>query len=253
MIIVMNKSSTSSSLNNIHFDEDGTSHPAIEWLSNHKNILLWAVFGLVAALIIASQLISWRTLDAEKDFFQAQTMFTQFEQAAGNATDSTAAAADLEQLQAIMQRHPELKPKYEGPLAQTLLVTGQVPQAQVYIEDTFKRTQPDHLQLYQNYTQASMLIGQEQYANALQSAKQLQIDLDQLGKESNPVLYVYNLIRLAMLYQQMGQPEEELKAWEQLQNQPQRLEAVLEASQAYQIGNASLNQYIEERKSALIH
>jgi hypothetical protein len=247
----MNKSSNSSSLNNIHFDEDWTSHPAIEWLSNHKNILIWVFAGLIIALIFATRLITWRTLDAEKDFFQAQTAFTQFEQTAGNATDGTATAADLEQLQVIMQRHPELKPKYEGSLAQTLLITGQVPQAQAYIEDIFKRTEPDHLQLYQNYTQTSVLIGQERYADALQNAKQLKSDLDQIGAGANPILYVYNLIRLAMLHQQMGQSEEELKAWEELQNQTQRLEAALEASQAFQVGNASLNQYMEERKSAL--
>jgi hypothetical protein len=247
----MNKSSNSSSINNIHFDEDWTSHPAIEWLSTHKNILLWAVFGIIAALIIATRLITWRTLDAEKDFFQAQAAFNQFEQAAGNTAEGTAAAADFEQLQAIMQRHPELRSKYEGPLAQTLLIIGQVPQAQAYIEDIFKRAQSDHLQLYQNYTNTSVLIGQGDYANALQNAKQLKSDLDQLGERANPILYVYNLIRLAMLYQQMEQPGEELKAWEELQNQTQRLEAVIEASQAFQVGNASLNQYIEERKSAL--
>jgi hypothetical protein len=227
----MNKSSNSSSINNIHFDEDWTSHPAIEWLSTHKNILLWAVFGIIAALIIATRLITWRTLDAEKDFFQAQAAFNQFEQAAGNTA--------------------ELRSKYEGPLAQTLLIIGQVPQAQAYIEDIFKRAQSDHLQLYQNYTNTSVLIGQGDYANALQNAKQLKSDLDQLGERANPILYVYNLIRLAMLYQQMEQPGEELKAWEELQNQTQRLEAVIEASQAFQVGNASLNQYIEERKSAL--
>src|SRR5262249_36112881 len=154
----------------IHFDEDWASHPAIEWLSAHKNLLLWAVVGLIVALIVASRLVTWRHLDAEKDFFQAQTAFTQFEQAAGNTTDGTA-AADLEQLQAIMQRHPELKAKYEGALAQTLLVIGQVPQAQTYIEDTFKRTRSDHLQLYQNYTKASVLINQGQYADALHFAK----------------------------------------------------------------------------------
>lgn len=252
MIIVMNKSSNSSSLNNIQFDEDWTSHPAIEWLSAHRNILLWAIFGLITALVIASQLITWRTLDAEKDFFQAQTAFNQFEQVAGNIADNTA-AINLERLQTIIQQHPELKPKYEGPVAQTLLITGQVLQAQTYIEDIFKRTQLDHLQLYQNYTKTSVLIGQEQYADALQSAKQLKSDLDYLSAKTNPLLYAYNLIRLGMLYQQMGQPEEELKAWEELQNQPQRLEAVLEASQVFQVGNVSLNQYIEERKNELTH
>jgi hypothetical protein len=247
----MNKYSKSPSLNNIQFDEDWSSHPAIEWLSAHKNILLWAFFGLVATLIIVSRLIAWRTLDAEKDFFQIQTAFTQFQQAAITPTDSSTAAADLEQLKALMQQHPELKPKYEGPLAQTLLINGQIPEAQIFIEDIFKRTQPDHLQFYQDYTQTSLLIGQGHYADALERAEQLKSSLDQLAEGVNPILYVFNLIRLAMLYQQTHQPQAEWNAWEELQNQPQRMEAVLTASQVLKIGNASLNQYIEERKNVL--
>lgn len=245
----MNKSSPSP-INNIHFDEDWTSHPAIEWLSNNKHFLMWGFLGLLAALILASRLITWKTLDAEKDFFQAQTAFNHFEEAAVSTEDQTA-AADMEQLEAIMKRHPELKPKYEGPLAQTLLITGEVPQAEPFINDILKRTKPDHLSLYQNYTKGSVLIGEGRYADALQNAKQLKADLDQLGGESNSILYVFNVVRLAMLYQQMNEPQNELKMWEELENQPQRLEALVAAAQAYQIGNASLEQYIEERKSAL--
>lgn len=249
--MVMNKSSTSSSLKNLSFDEDWSSHPAIEWLSAHRKILLWALFTLIALLILASRFAALRTLNAESDFFQAQTAFTRFQQAAINPATDSSADADLEQLEAIMQRHPELKPKYEGSLAQTLLINGQTSQAKTFIEDVFSRTKPDHLQLYQNYTQTSLFIGEGRYSDALQQAQQLKFTLDQLDAGANPILYVFNLIRLAMLYQQTGQAEQELKMWDEFQNQPQRLAAVLAASQVLHSGQASLNQYIEERKKAL--
>ena len=248
----MNKSkSSASSLKNIQFDEDWSSHPAVEWLSAHKNLLLWALFALIALLIVASKWMTWRTLDAEKDFFQAQAAFTQFQQTATNLDANSAANPDLEQLLAIMQRHPELKPKYEGPLAQTLLLEGQIPQAQAFVEDIFTRTNADHLQIYQDYTQTSLFIGQGLEKEALQHAQQLKLTLDQLGEGANPLLYVFNLIRLALLYQHTGQTREEWKTWEELQNSPQRAGAILAADQVLKVGQASLNQYIEERKKAL--
>ncbi len=252
--MVMNKSSPSSSPKNLSFDEDWSSHPAIEWLSAHKKILLWALFALIALLILASRFAAAKTLNAESDFFQAQTTFTQFQQAAITPTaENSSAPTDLEQLEAIMLRHPELKPKYEGSLAQTLLINGNIAQAKPFIEDIFNRTKSDHLQLYQDYTQTSVLIGEGSYSEALHQAQQLKSTLDQLTAEANPILYVFNLIRLAMLYQQTEQAEQELKTWNELQNQPQRLEAVLAASQVLKAGQASLNQYIEERKNALAH
>lgn len=250
--MVMNKSSNNPPSNNMHLDEDWSSHPAIEWITSHKSVLLWGVFAFVAILILALRLITWRTLDAEKDFFQAQAAFTQFEQTAA-ATDGSTAPADLEQLQAIMQRHPELQAKYDGALAQTLLITGPVSQAQTYVGDIFKRAESDHLQMYQQYSKGSLLIAQKQYPEALQSAKQLNSDLEQLGEESHSILYVFNLVRLATLYQHLKHPQDELNTWIQLQNQPQRLSALHAANQAFQVGNASLNQYIEERKKALTH
>ena len=248
----MNKSSAPSSLNNIKLDEDWSSHPAIEWLSAHKRILLWSLVALFASLIVTTKLLSIKALDAERNFFEAQTAFTQFQQAATTpSTENTTAASDFAQLTSIMQSHPELKAKYDGPLAQTLLIEGQAVQAKPLMDDVFKRTSSDHLKFYQDYSQTSLLIGEGQYTGAIQQAQQLKSNLDQLTESDYPILYVFNLIRLATLYQQTTQSEQELKAWDELQNQPNRLEAVQMASQILQTGQASLDQYIEGRKNAL--
>lgn len=248
----MDKSSRSSPLHTLSLDDDWSSNPAIEWIVAHKHFFIWGFVALLIALLASSRLITWQTLDAEKDFFQAQTLFTQFEKDANN-TENNFTATDLSQLESIMNRYPELKPKYQGALAQTLLVTGQVPQAQEMISDIFKRTAPDHLQLFQSYTNGSVLIQQKQYANALQHAKELKSTLEQSGLETHTALYIYNLVRMATLYQEMGQPNEELKTWEELESQTLNLDTLLAVTQAFQIGNISLDQYIEERKQELKH
>ena len=252
MMTAMDKSANSPPHNTIHSDEDWTSHPIVEWLIMHKNLFIWVFLGLIGLLILTSRLIAWRTLDAEKDFFEAQALFTQIEQAAATSNPSLL-SANLERLQAIIERHPELKPQYEGALAQILLVNGDVSKAQLFVDDVFKRTEFDHLKLYQEYTEASLLIGQGLYTDALAKAKQLKQELDQLGGETHPVLYAFNLVRLGMLYQQVGQLEEEMTVWQHLQHSSQQTAGGDKAHHAYQIGHASLNQYIEERKNALGH
>ena len=246
----MSKSSSTPTLKNLDLNDDWSSHPAVEWAIINKKKILWIAAGLLLLLIICYRIIAMRTVTAENDFFQAQAAFTQF-QKAGISSDGSIASKDLDQLDSIMQRHPEIKPKYEGPLAQTLLISGQIPQAQKFAEGIFKRTQPDYLQLYQDYSQTSLLIAEEQYTEALSQAIKLKASLDNLNENDNSLLYVYNLIRLALLYQQTGQFQEELKTWQELQTQTQRLEAVLAASQVLKIGQATLNQYIEERQRIL--
>lgn len=247
----MSKSSTPS--DNLEFSDDWSSHPAVEWVLNHKSIFIWGFITLLLFLIAGSRFASMRTLKAEGDFFQAQTAFSQF-QKESFASDNTLATSELDQLEGIMQRHPEIQPKYQGALAQTLLISGNVPQAQKFANDIFKRTKPDSLQHYHDYSKASLLIAAGSISEALTQAQQLKSALEQAGEEANPTLYIFNLIRLAMLYQQTNQPREELKTWEELQHQSAtRLDAVVAANKALKIGQSSLNQYIDQRKKLLTH
>ena len=250
----MSKFSIISSLKNFDFSEDGDIHQAIQWLSSKKKIILWSLIGLFALLILSYRITAQRTLNAESDFFQAQAAFTQFQQASqmDSKDEDKAASSDLEKLVAMMQRYPELKAKYEGSLSQMLLISGQVSQARLFAEDVFKRTQPDHLELYQDYSKTSLLIGEQLYAQALQKAQQLKQGMDQnIAEAANPILYVLNLIRLAALYQKLDQPAEEQQIWELFQDQPQRQEALIAANHAFKAGRVSLNQYIENRKQVL--
>jgi len=253
----MNKSSPTANSNSttqtkrLPMYEEWTSHPLIDWLSENKNLLLWVFLGLIALLIIASQIINWRSLSNEKDYFQAESTFTQYQQISDNPTTSSAAEDDLALLQTLMERHPDLKPKYQGPIAQTLLITGQVVQAEPLINDIFKRTNPDHLNHYRDFTNASLFVAKGEYEKAIDASLQLKTALDRLKGDAHPVLYVFNLVRLGLLYQQTGQTEAERNIWKQLQNEPDIQKELQTVNGILNVGQANLSQYIEERKQAL--
>lgn len=248
----MSKSPPNPSINKLNFSEDWASNPAVEWLSSNKQTILWIFGGLLALLILAYRLVVSHTESSESDFFRAQTAFAEFQQEGIQPKDQTAAAATLEELDALMKRHPELKPKYEGSLAQTLLISGQAAQAVPYAEDIFNRTKPDHLKLYQDYSKTSLLIAQGKDGEALTQALLLKKTIDEdANQTSDSTLYIFNLIRLAMLHQQLGQKEEELKMWEQIQKLSPESESLAFTNHAFMIGQASLAQYIGERKKSL--
>ncbi len=250
----MSKSSILTSLKNFDFSEDGDIHQVILWLSSKKKIVLWSLIGLLILLLVSYRITALRTLDAESDFSQAQASFTQLQQAGqmDSKDENKTASADLEKLVAIMQRYPELEAKYEGPLSQMLLISGQVPQASLFADDVFKRTQSDQLDLYQDYSKTSLLIGEQLYSQALEKAQQLKQRMDQNNAEStNPILYVMNLMRLAALYQALDQTAEELQIWELFQGQPHLQETMIATNHAFKAGRISLNQFIENRKQVL--
>lgn len=245
---MQNNSSTKQS-QHISFNDDWSSHPAVEWMLANKQTLIYGFFGLILLLILSSRLLNWNMVNAEKDYFQAQALFTQFQN--NPLKESSADNADFQQLLTLMERHSELKPKYDGLLAQTLIINHQPLQAQPLVNDIFKRTGPDHLQLYQNYTQATLLLSQGQYKEGLKLAQQLKGELDQLGLATHPMLYTYNLIRLALIHQELNQIEEERDAWNLLQNEPQISTAYSTANQMFKLGEASIGQYLSERLNAL--
>lgn len=245
----MRPSPPPSSLPSLEFNENRKLDSLIEKLDQYKKPLLWGVLGCIALLILCYRLIARQASHAEADFFQAQTLFLQL-QDQHSSQEGAPFSIELEQLDSLMQRYPELKAKYGGPLAQELLLKGQTEKATPFAEETFKRTSPDPLERYQTYSQASLWIAEGKYAEALEHSQRLKETLDQSDSPAL-VLYVFNLLRLAMLHQQLGQGVEELKIWEELQSQPRYLEVFLEINQVFKAGQTSLQSYIEERKKNL--
>lgn len=248
----MSKQFTSSStLKQIDLNDDLATHQLIEWLSTNKSRILIGLTILFALMVASYRFISARTLQAESDFFHAQTYFNRFEEKSIKMSERSASLEDLDQLQTIMTRHPELHAKYDGLIAQTLISEQEAEKAQPFAQSTFQRTEKAPIHLYREYAQTSLLISAGRYQEAVLAAQQLQEKMNQeISNEFGPTLYAFNLIRLATLYQQLGQFKEELQMWNELQSNSNS-EALAILSHLFKDNNISLNQYVEERKKAL--
>jgi hypothetical protein len=246
----MNRSFTQSSLKQIDLHADDTLHSWFQWLYLKRKIIFWTLSSVILVILLIYGLIAKQTVNAESDFFQIQTAFLKLQQ----EHDFRETQPDLKTLNTMMERYPELKPKYEGALAQKLLMIGEdLPLVTLFAEDMFQRTQSEPLlRYYQDYSRTSLWMSEGHYAEALQDAQSLQQSLSQANLPSTSLLSVFNLLRLALLHQKLGQPQEELQIWEQLQSHPQYLEAFVAVNQAFKVGETSLNQYIEERKKVLM-
>lgn len=244
----MSKQSTAHSSLDRELSDGWMDHPFIDWLIANKQVILWALIGLFATLLISYRYLSARSLHAESDFMQAEIVFQQIEQ----GTDPSATTSRLQELATFMSRYPELQAKYDGSLAQILLIQGRVAEAKAFAQSTFKRVRPDQLAPYEEYAKTSLLIAEGLYTEALQHTLQLQAQLKEKPETASTTLPLYNLVRLAFLYQQLGQKQEESAAWDALLKQTEdQIETVLTVNQLFQAGHTSLGYYITERKKAL--
>ena len=243
----MNKHSTSSPFNSQDFSDGWMDHPFVEWISSNRKVLLWGLLGVFAALILSYRLISVRTLNAESDYFRAENTFQEIQK---NPENKEKNAQNLKELTLIMERRPELHAKYDGALAQYFIIENQPEEAEKFARSTFKRIKSDQLQLFESYANSSLLISKVLYQEALENSLKLQTRLSENSSEiSKETLKIYNLLRLAVLHQQIGQKEQELAAWDRLLAQAEEnSEAFLPVYKLFTSGQASLGQYIDARR-----
>lgn len=233
---------------------DWTLHPAVDWVIRHKNYFFGAFLLLLLLLILSLRWMTNQALDTERDYFQAEASYHQFERsiaAQNSPTEGSETWQDsFEKLQAILARRPELKPKYEGSLAQTFLALEDSSHARPLVSDILERTKWEGLGLYKKFTQTSLLIAENKLAESIKASQELQKELEDKGFDAHPLLYLFNLLRLSLLYQEENLVEEELKMWNELETLSLSPLVLRLMNEAWQAGGLSLTEYIQERKRA---
>lgn len=231
---------TSSPDDFIQFNENFGLNSVIEWISENKKLILTAIAALFILLIFAFRLLAYRNQNAENEFIKADALFSQFEKNVTGNFDE--AKKELSQLDVLMNRQDDLHVKFDGPIAQSLIIAGESALAMPYAENVFKRVKAEYLSDYREFSDVSLLIAKGDYETALDRSKQLSL---KVNKEENQALYLYNLIRIAIIHGQLNHSEEEEKTWLQLQNLLNKSEAGAQLKQVLQSGKSSLQQYID--------
>lgn len=241
----------------------------VEWLSKNGKSVFYLLIGLAALFFLIYTMSARHSNGDEKDYLQASKEFILFNQ--GNQAGSLSSPQEAEkQLNALLAKHPELHAVYDGPIAQILLDRHDVDQAKPYIEATFRRTQSDQLPFYSDFATTSLMISEQHYKPALDRAQNLQKkmvsqlqDLSSDERSFGESLFAFNLLRIAMLQQQLGDRQGEMQAWQEWKSyagmdkgdklvsskiNPQIFHFLI---QKLAIGNISLLDYIAYREKIL--
>lgn len=189
-------------------------HPIFAWLEKNSRNILLTVIGIALLLGLVYRYASSKNTQAEQDYFQAAN-------AVELLKDSGKAPGALTDLQSILARRPELNAKYDGIIAQNLLLANNVEFAKVYASKNFARIQEEVSPLFLAYAKNSLIIEENKPQEALTQALALKEEMNKLGHENSepqfgPELYMFNLIRIAMLQHSLNKKQAESKSWEEL-------------------------------------
>lgn len=192
-----------------------------DWLSQNGKNIIYVLLGLIVFFVLVYRLSSSNASKDEKEYLQASAYFSTVMRAP-TVSNEAAAQDAFNGLAALMKSHPELHAAYDGALGQILLNRGQISEAKPFIIDTLKRTQAHDLISYNNFANATLLISEAKYQEALERSLALQQtmlgNLNQYGSSDysfSDVLFAFNLLRIAMLHQELGNKKEELQTWQQ--------------------------------------
>lgn len=236
-----NKHSTlEAALEKSDLSDSFAENPIVQWISENGRNILWFLLVLLTLSILAYRFLSTPG-GSISEYFAADREFNLFLTSERSETGANQAQESLNKLTKILKRHPELHAKYDGRIAQALIVRGDYQAALPFAERTLSRISDEHVPLYRNYASTTLLIEAQQYPQALEQATQLQATLNEKS-----ALYAANLLRIATLNQKMGHNKEELQAWQLLKKT-----LTEPMAEAWQEGNISMLDYIAYREKEI--
>lgn len=199
-------------------------NPIIHWILDNGKMLLYILVGLILLGILFFRLFLSSSTSSESDFINAEKEYMLFAAPKSEENDSTNQQASLKSLDKMISAHPELNAKYEGSVAEILLIRGENTQAQKYAAPAIQRTVQENDPFYAPFAQTTLEIANGKYENALKQARDLKEQMVKIGQELketpekipfSTLLYSLNLLRLGMLEQQLGLSNEERKTWQE--------------------------------------
>lgn len=246
-------SSESAPLEN-HLKQFTDDSPLMEWLQKQGKNLLIGLLIFIALLFIAYRMSSLGNARTEADYSEAAQQFTLFQKS--NDKDA------YDKLQVILNRNPELHPKYDGQLAQLLINRDDPQGAQAFAALVFDRVRNDDVPYYEEFGAITLLISKGDYSTALERSKNLKQKLlkdasnTQQDRVFGDLLFAYNLLRIAMLEQKAGTKEGEQTAWSEWKSYTTAStnSASIKAAPFYTLdslfgeGQLTLNNYIKSRQ-----
>jgi hypothetical protein len=223
----------------------------VRWLFDYGRQLLFGLLGLLVILLIAYIFTSTSKKSAENDYVNSMNEFQLFARNPTNEDDALVSKDALAKLQIILDRHPELHAKFDGPIAQVLIDRGETQLALNSANLAIGRTKEENYPFYTEYSQTTLLIGEQKYQEALDRSQSLLNQMNSLPKTESPAfgdtLLAYNLLRIGMLQQKLEMKQDELKTWREWQKLSKTSKTFAQQIKHFEEGDLTLSNYIEMR------
>lgn len=228
-----------------------------QFLVENRQFIPYVFIALLILLGIAFKVTGGRTSEAETNYLIAENYFNRLKETWQEGAGMESLQANLEKLQEITADYPSLRSRYDGTIAQLLLLMNKPEEARQFILRTLERTTQDDLRIFTEFSKTTLLIAEGKLAEALKRAKNLKKKIVQDDQKKIPHLFAYTLLRIAMLEKVSGTPEGESEAWDEWKNYAEKTpdspfdEAIATIGKSLQEGSFSLNEYINLRKKTL--
>jgi hypothetical protein len=223
-----------------------------EWLIKYGKTVLIAIACLAALLVIGLRLTSGNQAKQGVEYLKAQKEFTQFQTSTGEAQKEA-----LAKLNQVFQIIPQLHAKYDGLIAQELLLSNEVKRAEEFAALALQRIAKDQLPFHAEYSRIALLISQGEYKTALERTVQLKNKMlaEPAPRSFGDILFAYTLLNQALLYQQVGDLKGEKESWDELKRYARLVKEAPPADQfspeafsqmlaQFEMGKVSLKEYM---------
>lgn len=196
---------------------------AVQVLMQYGRGALFALLVAIAIIFLIYRLMTMGKEQKEMDFWNATKEFQVFAKPSALNDDPLIREDALTKLNSILSTNPELYPKYDGLVAQTLINRGDAGDALPFAKRAISRTEPENQPYYTNYTRTTMLIAESRFDEALKEALALDTQMRDAIKQNLSIaqrkfgdsLFAFNLLRIGMLQQQLGLKDQERKTWQE--------------------------------------
>lgn len=197
--------------------ENKNIHKSVMWLVDRRK-----QFFSIIAIIVFSGVIAYKTIPHfGKRGSEGAVLADNAYQGWKNEPQDH---KQLLELNKFLKKYPNIKSKYEGLVIQQLLVNENISEEALFMANKALNRTGKELPFYSKYARASILISERKFEEALKEAKKLKNEmLHDVGflkdgfLPAGPVLYSFNLLRIAFLEKELLQDENEYKAWIELE------------------------------------
>lgn len=177
-----------------------------QFLTKWGKPILYSFLGAVFVFFTSYFYLSKGSQQQSKDYLRAEIEFGQVQ------SREPSSELALNKLEALMASESALAEKYQAPLAQELIKQGKWEQAQPYAQSTVAKEEVIFPSPYAEFSNISLLIGQQKLQEALSRSLALSSSLPS-NDPNHPLLYVFNLLQIAMLQGELGDKEAEQQSW----------------------------------------